>query len=696
MPAFILYLLKFSISMAIVYLFYQLLLRRLTFYGWNRLYLFGYCLLCFVIPFINISPLTQQQHFDNAQLVRYIPVIENYIPASPARAIVQHVVSENHSINAWQIFYAILVTGSVIMLIRLITQLMSLQKIKRNATIIHDEETVIYHVDKKIIPFSFGNAIYLNQDMHSEKELQEIILHEYVHVKQKHTADIILSELICVINWYNPFAWLMRHAIRQNLEFIADNKVLQHGADKKLYQYHLIKVVGSPQYRIANNFNFSSLKKRIAMMNKIKSAKLHLLRFLFVLPLLAVLLLAFRDKYADIFKKKFSICNVQGVVIDAQTDKPLADVKIRETISGSETTTNKDGFYSLQINTAKDSLKLKFDLKKNGYQDWSYGYNYAGNYSGFINVLGMFDTAIEHLHKAFMFMPGGKTLTMNPTTDDVSKLLKETAGTNTSNNEFLKFINSHRDLTFYSTEGDNKELVISKDGSVEKYGYPGGPTIEDMERKYPSLPQMMKSSRPDEHAYYHEQWRKISEQAEKVFKTDNPNVKEIIFPGDSRVIVILKNGSKPKFYDMDNAVPEERPAFEKLYGSLDGIVPPATNFANGAHNDARYKDWRVSGIEFIGFNKIDFDKDNSLTHFIGQGILKINNDAKALIIYSNKEYDPESFKKQFGNTKFGDIFIYENEGAFNKLGEKGKHGVIIINDNSSASLNSFKIYHINT
>src|ERR1700722_8489436 len=255
MPAFILYLLKFSISMAIVYLFYQLLLRRLTFYGWNRLYLFGYCLLCFVIPFINISPLTQQQHFDNAQLVRYIPVIENYIPASPARAIVQHVVSENHSINAWQIFYAILVTGSVIMLIRLITQLMSLQKIKRNATIIHDEETVIYHVDKKIIPFSFGNAIYLNQDMHSEKELQEIILHEYVHVKQKHTADIILSELICVINWYNPFAWLMRHAIRQNLEFIADNKVLQHGADKKLYQDHLIKVVGSPQYRIANNFN---------------------------------------------------------------------------------------------------------------------------------------------------------------------------------------------------------------------------------------------------------------------------------------------------------------------------------------------------------------------------------------------------------------------------------------------------------
>jgi hypothetical protein len=217
-------------------------------------------------------------------------------------------------------------------------------------------------------------------------------------------------------------------------------------------------------------------------MNKIKSAKLHLLRFLFVLPLLAVLLLAFRDKYADIFKKKFSICNIQGVVIDAQTDKPLAYVKIRETISGFETTTNKDGFYFLQINIDKDSLRLKFDLKKNGYEDGAYGYNYAGNYAGFINVLGMFDTAIQHSHTAVMFMPGGKTLTINPTPDDVSKLLKEIAGTNTSWAEFFKFTNSHPDLTFYSPEDNKEHIVISKDGSVEKYGFPGGATIEDMEK----------------------------------------------------------------------------------------------------------------------------------------------------------------------------------------------------------------------
>ncbi|HEX4374356.1 MAG TPA: hypothetical protein VHZ50_13730, partial [Puia sp.] len=92
---------------------------------------------------------------------------------------------------------------------------------------------------------------------------------------------------------------------------------------------------------------------------------------------------------------------------------------------------------------------------------------------------------------------------------------------------------------------------------------------------------------------------------------------------------------------------------------------------------------------------IDFDKENSLTHFIGQGILKISNTAKALIIYNNKEYDAASFKQQFGNTKFGDVFIYENEGAFNKFGEKGKHGVIMINDRSSASVITSPVISVN-
>jgi hypothetical protein len=100
-----------------------------------------------------------------------------------------------------------------------------------------------------------------------------------------------------MLNWYNPFAWLIRKSIRRNLEFIADNNVLETGIDKKQYQYLLLKVNGIASYGMANNFNFSSLKKRIIMMNKTKSSAIHLLKFLFILPFVAVLIVAFRGEH---------------------------------------------------------------------------------------------------------------------------------------------------------------------------------------------------------------------------------------------------------------------------------------------------------------------------------------------------------------------------------------------------------------
>ena len=172
----------------------------------------------------------------------------------------------------------------------------------------------IYHVDENIIPFSFGNSIFINRHLHSETELQEIIQHEFVHVKQLHSIDILWGEILCLLNWYNPFAWLLKKSIRQNLEFIADNKVLEKGVSKKEYQYLLLKVIGNNQYSIATQFNFSSLKKRIAMMNKLKSTKVHLVRFLFLLPVVVVMLLAFRNKDEKMQQQAYQV--TQDIVRD--------------------------------------------------------------------------------------------------------------------------------------------------------------------------------------------------------------------------------------------------------------------------------------------------------------------------------------------------------------------------------------------
>lgn len=310
MPAFFLYLLKLSIGLAAVYLFYQLVLRRLTFYRYNRWYLLAYPLVCFVIPFIDVAPLLQQS--PKATVLQWVPVLHQTVSIVGAS-----------SFNGWQLAIWILMAGSLIMLGRLVMQYFSLLQIKKQAAPLHTDGITVYQVNKNIIPFSFANGIYVNTHNHSPEELQEIIRHEYVHVKQRHSMDILLGELLCIINWFNPFVWLLRHAIRQNLEFIADNSVVESGIDKKAYQYLLLKVVGEPQFRIANQFNFSSLKKRITMMNKIKSTKVHLLKFLIALPLVAVLLLAFRQQFAKKQQQPFiSAAQVLGDTLPPTSATP--------------------------------------------------------------------------------------------------------------------------------------------------------------------------------------------------------------------------------------------------------------------------------------------------------------------------------------------------------------------------------------
>jgi hypothetical protein len=289
MPLLLIYCLKLSVSLTLVSLFYQLVLRKLTFYNWNRYYLLGYSLLSFFVAFIDISPVLKQKEWGSAEFVLCVPILNS----------IEIVTSSSDTpgfFTTWNIVSLLLIMGMGIMFFRLLFQLFSFGRLVKKAEHISAEGMKFYQVNDSIIPFSFGNSIFINRHLHSEADLKEIILHEFVHVKQKHSIDIILAEILCLLNWYNPFAWFLKAAIRQNLEFIADNKVLEHGINRKEYQYLLLKVVGNNQFSIAPKFNFSSLKKRIAMMNKLKTARLNLVRFLFVLPLVVVLLLAFRNK----------------------------------------------------------------------------------------------------------------------------------------------------------------------------------------------------------------------------------------------------------------------------------------------------------------------------------------------------------------------------------------------------------------
>ena len=346
MPTLLLYILKLSCSLSIVWLFYRIFLHNLTFYNLNRWYLLGYALLSFLIPFINIGAIDREDPAIQPLIVQYIPVI--------GEGQVVRALTATRSSSAWSWPAAALVLiglGALLLLVRFGVRCMSLRRMRKRAELLEDGLVKIYRVRDRISPFSFGNAIYINTSQHSEKEREEIILHEYVHIRQRHTADILFAELLTIFNWYNPFAWLIRYSIRQNLEFIADRQVVENGFDKKDYQYHLLKVVGQAQYRLANNFNFSSLKKRIAMMNKMRSARVQLLKFLFILPLLAVLLVAFRDRYSGLWKRRDGapVVNIAGIVYDLETRQPIAGVAVRDRRTGLGTESDGRGFYKFSI-----------------------------------------------------------------------------------------------------------------------------------------------------------------------------------------------------------------------------------------------------------------------------------------------------------------------------------------------------------
>lgn len=286
------YLLKFSLSLAMVYLFYRLFLRRLTFYNWNRWYLLGYSALCFLIPFIDISGLLKKQEWTAAPVLQWVPQLG---------PVADHAVNPETAagFSASKIVLPVLLAGALFFLLRLLIQLFSFRKMLKRSKWIAGDRVKVYEVAEGITPFSFGRSVFVNPSRHSPEELREIIRHEIVHVKQLHSLDIIWGEILCLLNWYNPFAWWLKKAIRQNLEFIADRQVLEKGISRKDYQYLLLKVTGNQLYSIASPFNFSSLKKRIAMMNKLQSARTSLLRFLFILPLLAVILVSFRREIGD-------------------------------------------------------------------------------------------------------------------------------------------------------------------------------------------------------------------------------------------------------------------------------------------------------------------------------------------------------------------------------------------------------------
>lgn len=312
------YFLKVNVAIVLFYAFYRLFFYKDTFFGWRRTALLCFFAVSAAVPLLNIQTWITEQEPMVAMADLYASVVlpELTIGTEAAPTDWKSILSEYANIAYWGIV--------ALLMIRLIMQLAGIIHLACRCRKVQIGNTNIHLLPKADGPFSFFHWIFIHPSSHTEEEFNEILTHEQTHARQWHSIDVIISELVCIFCWCNPFAWLMKREIRTNLEYLADNRVLETGHDSKAYQYHLL---GLSHHKAAatiyNSFNVLPLKKRIKMMNKKRTREIGRTKYLMFLPLAALLMI---------------ISNIEAV---ARTTKEMAkDVieAVEENLASNSTT----------------------------------------------------------------------------------------------------------------------------------------------------------------------------------------------------------------------------------------------------------------------------------------------------------------------------------------------------------------------
>jgi bla regulator protein blaR1 len=279
------YLLKSTLCLAIFYAFYKLILEKESMHMVKRFYLLGGMLLSFLIPVITFT--------------RYIEVQPNIAAITNGGGITM-ISSEVKSNPDYLSFFlwGIYLMGVVYFAFKFCEKLFAItHKITHNERI---KRKNLFHVllQTPTTPHTFFNYIFLNKDKYEAQQIpKEVLLHEQIHAKQKHSIDTIFIELTQIIFWFNPLIYFLKRSIKLNHEFLADQGVLQQGTDKIMYQNILLAFSsGAATPIMANSINYSSIKKRFTVMKTSTSTKKKWLLGLLIIPLLSLVLFSFSNR----------------------------------------------------------------------------------------------------------------------------------------------------------------------------------------------------------------------------------------------------------------------------------------------------------------------------------------------------------------------------------------------------------------
>lgn len=373
------YLIQVNVALALFYGIYRWLFAKDTFFHTRRFLLWGFWLVAISFPFWDEWIWIQEP----AQAMRTVLPVDDWVTL-PSVLVVADNPMAIHGHFSWWMVYGLV---ALLLFLRLFLRIGSLVYLYIRTDHQAVDGITICRLKSSGGPFSFFHWIFVYPPSHSESEWREVLIHEQTHVHQYHSLDILFAECMTCLLWFNPFVWLLRKEIRDNLEYLADDSVLHAGCDRKCYQYHLLGLSTSPQAaaHLYSNFNVSSLKNRIRMMNKQPSKRIEQVKLLVLLPLMA-LLLTFSNCNTPSAKQTDGngIVKISALVVDDVAPIVGAAVVIKDTTSG--TITDMDGEFSLEtpadatlrismpgfqpkeiaVKDVKDGMKIRLEVDPDG------------------------------------------------------------------------------------------------------------------------------------------------------------------------------------------------------------------------------------------------------------------------------------------------------------------------------------------
>ncbi|MFO7702747.1 MAG: M56 family metallopeptidase, partial [Psychroflexus maritimus] len=336
---FFIYLIKVSGLLALFGLSYWFLLRNESFKNFNRKFLLFGLLLSFSLPLLQVTTiefvkpdpkeaLIVESSIDEAANFQLNSVEQNKATSSikPAKEI------------PWSfIFFAIYLLGVIFMTLKLSKQFYTLRKLLQTAAKFKKNGIVHYQCKQPINVFSFFNVVIYCPDALNKKTLNSVLAHEYVHIKQRHSIDLMLVNLAEVFIWFNPLMYFYRKMLDENLEFIADQETVSRLENKKHYQYTLLNFIQPDQPALVGHYFFknSTIKTRIMMLNKQKSPSIYRLKSVVIIPILITFIAFFQvetvamqveeEKVAETQKNNISTSYSFSVLVTALTTEEELD-----------------------------------------------------------------------------------------------------------------------------------------------------------------------------------------------------------------------------------------------------------------------------------------------------------------------------------------------------------------------------------